>query len=715
MYHHQYAEVIQREVASNSCYLLAMKIKHLRIENFRAIASFDEEIGPYTAFIGYNGGGKSSILHAVKWFFDDFELQITDIFSEGRGEPNLAALPDVKVTVTFDQLTDLDRENFGPYATGEEIVLTRVGGAEKVSKLYGERLVCPDFDAIRKESGVSEMRKRAQELTESNETFANLGISSKTPKKDILKILDSWEAEPENINHLAPINDEEANHFFGAVGSDKLKIDSGFVFIPAAPDLTGQFDVSGKGSALQLLLGDILKGVVSQSISQWTEQNHEVLEELESTVRETAANGLKDRANQVNHHLQNYLPGVEIEFEVGLQDWAPKASPNALSKMRQGEREFLIESEGHGVQRTTLLALLQATADSRAEAKPTGYDDADNETEPSNDQTGSLIVFIEEPEVYQHPVQARMMARSLANAAHKGNVQFVIATHSPYFLDATQIYNTFRVENTRSGSKVNRPNVNDGLKKKLHSGELDKYFLESVTESLFSRAALVVEGDTERAIFDTMPCDDTGLTLRDLGVSVAVAGGANSLLDMAQLIQAFGVPTIVVRDGDSDQDIAFKSAKVKVQDQIRKQFQCQPDFENKAHLQMAHDKQKEFLAGWKAGVDSFVKKAFEVGFGEGLENFEWGKGPHIGRSVAFLHHDLEYELHNWPSFVSASKNFNLPEDFRKAKKAGIFARVAAQSAPGDMPTALKEILEAARHSAEHGSGNNKSSLAPHSE
>ena len=51
----------------------------------------------------------------------------------------------------------------------------------------------------------------------------------------------------------------------------------------------------------------------------------------------------------------------------------------------------------------------------------------------------------------------------------------------------------------------------------------------------------------------------------------------------------------------------------------------------------------------------------------------------------------------------------------KAKKAGIFARVAAQSAPGDMPTALKEILEAARHSAEHGSGNNKSSLAPHSE
>ncbi|OLO23298.1 hypothetical protein BVL41_00465 [Corynebacterium diphtheriae] len=91
-----------------------MKIKHLRIENFRAIANFDEAIGPYTTFIGYNGGGKSSILHAVRWFFENFELKSTDVFSEEIGEPDLATLPNVKVTVTFDNLTELDRENFGP-------------------------------------------------------------------------------------------------------------------------------------------------------------------------------------------------------------------------------------------------------------------------------------------------------------------------------------------------------------------------------------------------------------------------------------------------------------------------------------------------------------------------------------------------------------------------------------------------------------------------
>ena len=78
-----------------------MKIKRLSIENFRAIARFDEEIGPYTTFIGYNGGGKSSILHAVRWFFENFELTSTDVFSERTGEPDITSLPDVKVCLLY--------------------------------------------------------------------------------------------------------------------------------------------------------------------------------------------------------------------------------------------------------------------------------------------------------------------------------------------------------------------------------------------------------------------------------------------------------------------------------------------------------------------------------------------------------------------------------------------------------------------------------------
>lgn len=352
-----------------------MKIKRLAIKNFRAITDFDEEFGSYTAFIGYNGGGKSSILHAVRWFFDDFELEPSDVFSNDPGQLNRVAFPPVKVTVTFDELSKTDRENFGPYVLENKIKLSREGGVGEKSKLYGERLICRDFTELRGGTKVAEIRKRLQELTNFDDRFSDLKNYVNSSKKDILKALDDWESNPKNVESLTLIENEDANHFFGAVGSEKLKADAGFVFIPAAPDLTGQFDVSGKGSAVQLLLGDILKGVVGQSISKWTEQNQEVLNQLEDTVKESAATRLNDRANKVNQHLERYLPETQIEFEVGLQDWAPKASPNAISKMRKGGREFPIEREGHGVQRATLLALLQATANSRSETPPTQEDD----------------------------------------------------------------------------------------------------------------------------------------------------------------------------------------------------------------------------------------------------------------------------------------------------------------------------------------------------
>lgn len=663
-----------------------MKIRRVEIENFRAVSNFKEEIGSYTAFIGYNGGGKSSILHAVRWFFEGFDLQPTDVYSGTKHDHDSVESTTVKVTISFDDLSSLDRQNFKPYVIGDEITLTRAGGVEKKSKLYGKRLICKEFSAIREESKIQNKRTLAIQLMEEFERFSNLNISPKSNKGEIEDALKAWESNPDNEIFLSSINDEDANHFFGAVGSNKLKINSGFVFIPAAPDLTGQFDVSGKGSALQLLLGDILKGVVTTSINKWTEENATILKQLETTVREEAATQLKQREGRVNRYLKDYLPGVNVEFEVGLEDWIPKANPSAESKMRQGDREFVIEREGHGVQRATLLALLQATADARVKSAAAHDDPSDGKGIASIEDEGSLIVFIEEPEVYQHPVQARMMARSFANAALNGNVQFVLATHSPYFLEASQIEYTFRVENLSPGLKVSRPELNGLLRKKFDAGELDKYFLESVVESLFSRAALVVEGDTDRAIFDTIPCDCNGLTLKDVGISIAVAGGSNSLLDMARLIQAFGVPTYIVRDGDSDRQTAIESIKIKRHASMGHEEFCQK----------LDTKVEQKLNSWKSAVEKFVANLQELELDHGFKDFQWGQGACIGRYAGILYHDLEYELNEWQSFGKEAANFSLSEDYRDTKKAGIYARVAAHAKYEDLPNSLKKITSAVR-------------------
>lgn len=676
-----------------------MKISHIQIDNFRAISHLDEKIGPYTTFIGYNGGGKSSILHALRWFFEGFPLGRNDVFSENPGADALEDLPTVKVSVTFNDITEHDRSNFGIYALGEEMTLSREGRVDGESKLYGSPMRCADFDNIRKASSISTKRKAAADLVAENPLFADLGIhkDDKPNAQELNALLDKWERDPQHLEHLRHTPREEATHFYGAVGTNKLKIYAGFVFIPAAPNLTGEFDSTGKDSALQLLLGDILKGVVGKSVEKWTEKHQTVLDQLEHDVRESAASSLTHRAEQVNHHLKNYLPGTQIAFEAELQDWTPKASPIAKSVLRRGNRELSIESEGHGVQRATLLALLQATADARIESSlPSEINQGE-----SNISSGSLIVCVEEPEVYQHPVQARMMARSFAQAAQVGSVQFILATHSPYFLDPTELQNTLRVSSAPSGSIIQRADVQALPEAKYQNGELDKFFLETIVESLFSKAALVVEGDTDRAVLDVLPCHEDGRTLKQVGISIAVAGGANTLVQMAKLIRSFGVPTYIVRDGDSDGGIAFGKAIEKSRDVIQKNFDCEPDPDNDAHKSIIEEKRASILASWENAVNNFVDDLRKSGLGDGLEDFHWGQGEAIGKYAAILENDLETELHRWPSFMEGAGGLNLSGDLRNSKKAGVLSRAAALASPADAPADLKRILQAVRELSEN--------------
>ena len=69
---------------------------------------------------------------------------------------------------------------------------------------------------------------------------------------------------------------------------------------------------------------------------------------------------------------------------------------------------------GHGLQRSFLLALLQELASLHDEAAP------------------SLIIGIGEPELYQHPPQAKHLANVLERLSSNGT-QVIVCTHSPYF------------------------------------------------------------------------------------------------------------------------------------------------------------------------------------------------------------------------------------------------------------------------------------------
>ena len=82
-----------------------------------------------------------------------------------------------------------------------------------------------------------------------------------------------------------------------------------------------------------------------------------------------------------------------------------------------GEDQFEGELShlGHGFQRSYLLALLQEFAGANSASAP------------------RLLLGCEEPELYQHPPQARHLAAVLRKLSGS-NSQVIVSTHSPYFV-----------------------------------------------------------------------------------------------------------------------------------------------------------------------------------------------------------------------------------------------------------------------------------------
>ena len=56
-----------------------MKLRRLRIKNFRSILVADIEVHDYTMIVGANNAGKSNVLAALRAFYDDVKWTADDV------------------------------------------------------------------------------------------------------------------------------------------------------------------------------------------------------------------------------------------------------------------------------------------------------------------------------------------------------------------------------------------------------------------------------------------------------------------------------------------------------------------------------------------------------------------------------------------------------------------------------------------------------------
>ncbi|WP_202754314.1 MULTISPECIES: ATP-dependent nuclease [Burkholderia cepacia complex] len=510
-----------------------MKIQSIRIKNFRTLKDVAIPFDSVTTLIGPNGTGKSTVLRALDWFFNGKPGSLTE-----RDCSFGAIDEDIEVRVTFDDLTEVDRRELGKYAPPETTTFTAwkrrsKDGAESISA--NSKSYAP-FNEIRGKVSAADKRSAYNELRSAD---PSLGLPSWSNVDAVNQAMTAWEAD--HIDKLVEAPESLQTNFFGFNSGGKM---SGlFDFVLVTADLrASEESLDGKSS----IIGRILERSVDRAAAD--EEIAKIVEESRARQQVVYEEKFKAELDKMtallNDVVASYSPGRAVTVspaEVELK--APRTTFEVA--VLDGATETVVERQGHGFQRTLLISALQLLAQSGAASSE-----------------GVICLAIEEPELYQHPIQAQTFAkvlRSLAEDTGK-HIQVIYATHSPYFLEARHFHQIRRL--TRSSDATPAVTVHlatvDDVKTKLNgaidgdqaSRQLDGVVTNRLSVALFATRVLLVEGDTEAAVFYGIGDRDAVGCLESQGLSIVSAGGKGGIPLAHAILTCLGIPTYVLFDGD---------------------------------------------------------------------------------------------------------------------------------------------------------------------
>lgn len=508
-----------------------MKLGEVKVQGFRCIEDLTLAFDELTILLGSNSTGKSSLLKALKFFFDDDALAAEDVFGrEGDGS--------VLVQATFLDLAPLDRETFGPYAHGQQMVLTRLW-RDGNSNFSGRALQFPGFDEIRGQTG----KARTAAYRELVKTELALGLVDATTIEAADREMLAWEMGHPDRCRL----EDNPSRFqgFPSVGKSLLASRFKFVFVPGLRDAAAEA-IEGRAT----LLSQILSAVAEQRAEANTaliELETETREKYAQVIEKSHGPTLRELARSLETYLRRYVPSGSLELRP-IESQLTIAPPAVELHGGEGSDQSDLSRQGHGFQRTFIIAALEYLASTSAP-----------EDAP---ERPSLFFAIEEPELYQHPPRARHFFRTLRSLADDDpNVQVAYATHSPYFV-SPEDFTRIRIFRRRLGEGQKPPAtavtratleaVQQAVDERRRE-QLPRYIArtmrEAFCEAFFGQSALVVEGITDAGVM-TQVGRLMGVDLPSHGVVVVPVSKGDQPVALA-VLRALKIPTYVVFDAGS--------------------------------------------------------------------------------------------------------------------------------------------------------------------
>jgi predicted ATP-dependent endonuclease of OLD family len=323
-----------------------------------------------------------------------------------------------------------------------------------------------------------------------------------------------------------------------------------------------------------------------------------------------------------------------------------------------------VEGKGHGMQRAVIFSILRAYA----KLVTTRADKAKR----------TLILGVEEPELYMHPTAQRTIRRVFRDIADGGD-QVLFSTHSPLMVDVTYFDEIIRMQATEPTDKgiaisaCPKPHQlpvqtlidnlvahHKDLEGKISPQSMRERYSHAYTasrnEGFFAKRVILVEGQTEVYALPIY-AGAMGKDLDALGVAVVECGGKQQMDRLYRVFNELGIVCYPVFDYDKGNN---KSGVRKASDELLALFN-RPDIIDPTTAQV---------------TDSFA--CFSV---------KWET-------------DLKPEIAEYEKLVAEAKEFFGLDDTGKPLVARYIAVKLTQETLPVVPPTIKTIIEkalAAKH------------------
>ncbi len=542
-----------------------MKLTNLRVQNFRSIVdSGDIRIETFQAFVGENNSGKSNILKAIDAFLTAGAGGVQENNFFDKTKP-------IIIAATFAGLSPEERKDLRPYILGDKLILEKHLSVLKGEKTDRKKIASEyhGYMARPKEwwlstEGVIEKNSKPNWQQVANEHGILDYVQTtdgKVTKKSYEEGLRRLLIEKKDVEYEEPILGNTQ-----ALGLQPVLLNNliSFYLLPAITDYSDEIDRRSSTTVFRRLMGDLadrilkldpryreietslekIKNLLNPPIKDEQRPDElkrlEILGKIEQTLKQS---------------IVKLMPTVAaIRIEVIFEETKELFSRGVSLKVDDGVLTDVVD-KGHGMQRSVVFGLLQTLIkNQRSESITT----VENKNSPSR----SIILAIEEPELYIHPQMQRLIFDVLREFAMSDQV--IYSTHSPAFIDISNYHcvGVVRKETIRDGSHVHQ--CGDGVlgspDEKKGFQFLNSFGLEQ-NQMFFANKVILVEGEQDQiaiiaagrklGLFKEFP--------EEIGHTIIVTRNKEEIPKYQKLLNAYELPYVVWLELDGQDETQGKN------------------------------------------------------------------------------------------------------------------------------------------------------------